>query len=61
MEDKKAITILLNLLNKHPLDFEEKEAILSAIGLLDMSSIAKNILKKRAAAKKAKRDRDAER
>jgi len=34
MEYQKAITILKSLLDKHSLDVEEKEAVITAIGLL---------------------------
>ena len=53
MEYEKAITILTGLLKKHPLDADEKEAIITAIGLLSLGSLAKSKLK----AQKAKRDK----
>jgi len=56
MEYQKAIDILKNLLNKHALDAEEKEAIMTAIGLLSLGSLAKSRIK----AQKAKRDKSTE-
>ena len=58
MEDKKAAGILINLLNKHSLDGEEKEAVLTAIGILGWSSLAQSRLKTLAKAKKAKQEKD---
>ncbi|KKQ59504.1 MAG: hypothetical protein US81_C0039G0006 [Parcubacteria group bacterium GW2011_GWE2_38_18] len=45
MEDKKAITILMNLLKKEILTAEEKEAISSAIGIFSWTSLAKTRMK----------------
>ncbi|KKR20413.1 MAG: hypothetical protein UT48_C0018G0006 [Parcubacteria group bacterium GW2011_GWE2_39_37] len=45
MEDKKAITILMNLLKKQILTAEEKEAISSAIGIFSWTSLAKTRMK----------------
>ena len=56
MEYQKAITILKSLLDKHPLDAEEKEAVMTAIGLLSWASLSKSIVK----ARKAKRDKSTE-
>jgi len=56
MEYEKAISVLTGLLKKHPLDADEKEAIITAIGLLSLGSLAKSKLK----AQKAKRDQSAE-
>ena len=53
MEYEKAITILKNLLDKHPLDAEEKEAVVTAIGILSLGSLAKSRIR----AQKAKRDK----
>jgi hypothetical protein len=53
MEYQQAIIILKNLLDKHSLDAEEKEAIMTAIGLLSLGSLAKSRIK----AQKAKRDK----
>jgi len=56
MEYEKAITVLTGLLKKRPLDADEKEAIIIAIGLLSLGSLAKSKLK----AQKAKRDKSRE-
>ena len=56
MEYQKAITILKSLLGKHPLDAEEKEAVITAIGLLSWASLSKSITK----ARKAKREKSTE-
>jgi hypothetical protein len=56
MEYQKAIAILKSLLDKHPLDAEEKEAVMTAIGLISWSTLSKNITK----ARKAKRDKSTE-
>lgn len=59
MEYKKAVAILMNLLNKKSLNKEEKEAILTAIGVLDWASLAKNRMKGIIKAKKAKQEKNA--
>jgi len=56
MEYQKAIAILKSLLDKHPLDAAEKEAVMTAIGLLSWASLSKSITK----ARKAKRDKSTE-
>ena len=56
MEYQKAIAILKSLLDKHALDAEEKEAVITAIGLLSLGSLAKSKIK----AQKAKRDKSTE-
>jgi hypothetical protein len=56
MEYQKAIAILKSLLDKHPLDAEEKEAVMTAIGLLSWGTLSKSITK----ARKAKRDKSTE-
>jgi hypothetical protein len=56
MEEQKAIAILKNLLNKHQLDAEEKEAIMTAIGILSWGTLAKSRMK----AQKAKREKKTE-
>ena len=56
MEYQKAIAILTSLLDKHSLDAEEKEAVMTAIGVLSWGSLAKSKIK----AQKAKRDKSAE-
>lgn len=56
MEYQKAIAVLKSLLDKHPLDAEEKEAIITAIGLLSLGSLANGRIK----ARKIKRDKSTE-
>jgi hypothetical protein len=53
MEYQKTIAILKSLLDRHPLDAEEKEAVLAAIGVLGWASLSKSKMK----ALKAKRDK----
>ena len=57
MEYKKAISVLLKIMDKHLLDAEEKEAIIVAIGTLDCGSLAKNRIKGIIKGRKAKKDR----
>lgn len=45
MDDKKAASILMGLLEKYSLDEEEKEAIKSAIGILSWTSLAQSRMK----------------
>lgn len=45
MEYKKAINILLKIMDKPSLNAKEKEAILTAIGTLDCGSLAENRFK----------------
>lgn len=47
MDDKKAATILIKLLEKHSFNAEEKEAVKSAIGILSWTYLAKSGIKKR--------------
>ena len=56
MEYQKAITILKNLLEKKSLDAEEKEAVMTAIGVLNWGLLSKSKLK----AQKARRDKSTE-
>lgn len=56
MEYEKAIATLKSLLAKHPLDAQEKEAIITAIGVLSLGSLAESRIK----ARKAKRDKSAQ-
>lgn len=56
MEYQKAVTILKNLLEKHPLNAEEKEAVSTAIGILVWGSLSQSKLK----AQKARRDKNTE-
>jgi len=60
MEYKKAVTILMSLLDRHSLDDEEKEAVLTAIGVLGWASLGKNRIKAIIKARKAKRDKSIE-
>ena len=53
MEYQKAIAILKSLLDKHSLDAEEKEAVMTAIGVLSWGALSKSRIK----AQKAKRDK----
>jgi len=53
MEYQKAITILRRLLDRHSLNVEEKEAVMTAIGILSWGSLSKSRIK----AQKAKRDK----
>jgi hypothetical protein len=55
MEYQKAIAVLKNLLEKQPLNEEEKEAVLTAIGVLSLGSLAMSKIK----AQKIKRDNSA--
>jgi hypothetical protein len=56
MEHQKAIAILQNLLNRHSLNAEEKEAIMIAIGILSWVTLSKSKMK----AQKARRDKSTE-
>jgi len=60
MESKKAIAILIKILGKYQLGLEEKEAISTAIGVLDCATLAENRIKGIIKAKKAKRDKSFE-
>lgn len=60
MEHKKTITILTSLLDKRLLDNEEKEAVLTAIGVLGWTSLSESRIKAQARARKAKRDKNTE-
>ena len=56
MEYEKAIATLTSLLERHSLDAEEKEAIMTAIGVLSWGALSKSKIK----AIKAKRDKSTE-
>ena len=56
MEYVNAIVILKSLLDKHPLNHKEKEAVMTAIGVLSWGSLAKSKIK----ALKAKREKATE-
>jgi hypothetical protein len=45
MEYKRAVDVLKNLVLKHPLTTEEKEAVQTAIGVLVWGSLAKSATK----------------
>jgi len=60
VEYKKAIAVLMDMLDKHRLDGEEKEAVLTAIGVLDCASLADNIMKSKIKARKAKQNKSAQ-
>lgn len=51
MEPKEAVAILKSLLDKYPLDDEEKEAVLTAIGVLGWVSLSKSRMKMQKAKK----------
>jgi len=53
MEYQEAIAILTSLLDRHSLDAEEKEAVMTAIGVLSWGALSKSKMK----AQKAKRDK----
>ena len=61
MEYKKAIEILLKIMNQHSLGDEEKEAMRTAIGTLDCGSLVENRFKQIVKGIKTKRDKDKER
>jgi len=58
MEYKEALALLIKLRDKPSLTSEEKEAILTAIGVLDMASIAKKSWGNRIKIIKAKKEKD---
>jgi hypothetical protein len=55
MEYQKAIAVLKNLMEKKSLSEEEKEAVLTALGVLSLGSLAMSKIK----AQKTKRDSSA--
>ena len=56
MEYQRAIDVLKSLYERHPLSAEEKEAVMTAIGVLSWGSLAKSKIK----ALKAKREKSTE-
>ena len=58
MDYKQAISVLTRMLEERSLDGEEKEAVLTAIGVLDWASLGKNRMTSVAEKRKAKRDKD---
>ena len=55
MEYKKAITILKSLLDRHSLDADGKDAIMTAIGVLSWAALSKSKIKAQKAKREAKR------
>lgn len=60
MEYKEALSILIKLQGEHSLTSKEKEAVLTAIEVLDMASIAKKSWTNRIKTIKTKKDKDAQ-
>jgi len=58
MDYKEARDILIKMVDKKSLNSEEKEAVLTAIGVLDWASLAKNAFKSRIKKIKAKKEKD---
>lgn len=58
MEDKEAIEILTELLKRNSLSEKEREAVLTAIGILSWSKLGQGRIKNIARAQKAKREKD---
>ena len=56
MESQKAISLLKSLPDKYPLDAEEKEAVISAIGALSWCALYRSRMK----AQKDRKDKSAE-
>jgi hypothetical protein len=56
MEYQKAIAILKSLFDRHSLDAEEEEAVMTAIGVLSWGALSKSRIR----AQRAKRDKSAE-
>lgn len=56
MDHQQAIAVLKNMLEKRRLDDEEKEALLTAMGMLSWAALGKSRIK----AQKAKRDKSTE-
>jgi hypothetical protein len=57
MEYKEALDILIKMAGKSDLTAKEKQAILTAIGVLDMATIAKNRYKMMIKSQKAKKEK----
>lgn len=60
MEYREAITILIKMLDKYSLDAKEKEAVLTALGVLDWAALGKNRVRGILKARKAKRNKSIE-
>jgi hypothetical protein len=57
MEYKEALDILIKMAGKSDLTAKEKQAILTAVGVLDMATIAKNSFQRKIQNQKAKREK----
>ena len=60
MEQQKAIDILKSMLDRHVLDAEEKEAVMTAIGILSWAALSKSKIKAQKAKREAKRNKSTE-
>ncbi len=60
MEYQEAITILKSMLDKHSFDEREKEAIMTAMGVLSWGALAKSKMKASRANREAKQNRSTE-
>lgn len=58
MDYRQAISILRKMLDERSLDGEEREALLTAIGVLDWASLGTSRMKAIAEKRKARRDKD---
>jgi hypothetical protein len=58
MDYRQAISVLTKMLEERSLAGEEKEAVLTAIGVRDWASLGKNKMTSMAEKRKAKRDKD---
>ncbi len=56
MEDKEAIEILMQLIDKGSLADKEREAVLTAVGILSWSALGQSRIKSIAKAQKAKKE-----
>ncbi len=60
MDYQQAVAILKNLLEKHPLNAQEKEAVQTAMGLLTLGALSESHLRSKLQARKARRDKATE-
>lgn len=60
MDYKQAISVLTKMLDKHEFEPEEKEAVLTAIGVLDWAALGKTRLRSIAEKRREKRDKSIE-
>ncbi len=58
MDYKQAISVLTKMLDERSFDAEEKEAVETAIGVLEWASLGTNRMKSMAEKRRAKRDKD---